>query len=153
MPSFLDVRDSTDAEPLSSAAAAAAAIDAMLLGKPRKSFDAVYFSGSISLLPDPAAALILTSRVLKERTGKVYVTQTYQRRTPPLMIYFKPIIKFFTTIDFGRVVTERAILDWYDEASEELEVEIHQPIKGSVDTALQCAYVSVLRQRVEEDVI
>lgn len=42
-------------------------------------FDAAYFSGSLTLMPDPPAALRAAASMLKE-SGRVYVTQTFQNR-------------------------------------------------------------------------
>lgn len=116
-------------------------------------FDAVYFSGSISLLPDPALALRTVAGLLRPESGRVYVTQTYQRRSFPLLRFVKPAIKFLTTIDFGQLVMEADILRVYKEVEEILEVQRHEPIRGSIDSALQCAYLSVLIQASEPDEI
>jgi hypothetical protein len=56
-----------------------AKIDASSKSNDCRDFDAVYFSGSISLMPDPVAALHATAKLLKAG-GKIYVTQTFQRR-------------------------------------------------------------------------
>lgn len=120
--------------------------------RPRKAFAAVYFSGSFSLLPDPPAALRLASKVLADH-GKIYITQTFQRRTLPLLNVIKPWIYFVTSIDFGQLISTSKIIDLYKEVEEDLELESHTPIEGSVDTVLQGAYMSVLRHSAEEDAI
>jgi len=126
--------------------------EAAALTKPRKAFGAVYFSGSFSLLPDPPAALRLTSKMLADN-GKIYITQTFQRTTLPFLNVIKPWIYYITSIDFGQLITTSEIMDLYKEVEEELEVESHSLIEGSIDTALQGAYISVLRHSVEEDAI
>jgi hypothetical protein len=43
---------------------------------------------------------------LLQPNGKIYVTQTYQRYTPPLLPYLKPLLKYVTTIDFRQLIRE-----------------------------------------------
>mmetsp|Transcript_20330 Transcript_20330/g.48000 ORF Transcript_20330/g.48000 Transcript_20330/m.48000 type:complete len:470 (+) Transcript_20330:43-1452(+) len=148
MPWHLDASGG-DADKKIEAMAQAAAARAT---RPRKAFGAVYFSGSFSLLPDPPAALRLTSKVLADH-GKIYITQTFQRRTLPLLNVIKPWIYFVTSIDFGQLISTSKIIDLYKEVEEDLELESHTPIEGSVDTVLQGAYMSVLRHSAEEDAI
>jgi SAM-dependent methyltransferase len=109
--------------------------------------DAVYFSGSFSLLPDPVKALQLVSQYVKdggdEKRGHVYITQTYQRKTPFFLPYIKPLMKYATTIDFGNLVSEEEVLKTFEESG--LTLLEHTVIHGSVDNAMQAAYVSVLR--------
>lgn len=108
--------------------------------------DAVYFSGSFSLLPDPVKALQLVSKYVKEdgaEKGKIYITQTYQRKTPFFLPYIKPLMKYATTIDFGNLVREEDVLKTFKESG--LKVLEHEVIPGSVDNAMQAAYLSVLR--------
>ena len=109
------------------------------------SIDAVYFSGSFSLLPDPNGALKSILPLLK-RDGKVYITQTYQKRSPPLLGFFKPLIKYLTTIDFGRLIKVEEI-DSFFESNEDFDLISHDVIEGSVDTYFQAAYMSVLKQK------
>ena len=52
--------------------------------RPAGGFDASYFSGSLSLMPDPPAALRAAAAVTKPG-GYIYVTQTFQRRPVPLL--------------------------------------------------------------------
>ena len=109
----------------------------------KKEFDAVYFSGSFSLLPKPVEALNSLSSMLVEDTGRIYITQTFQRRTPIFMNTVKPMLKYLTTIDFGRLVSEEEIMELYNKS--ELSVEKHEVIKGSLDNRWQAAYLSVLK--------
>jgi ubiquinone/menaquinone biosynthesis C-methylase UbiE len=111
--------------------------------------DAVYFSGSFSLLPDPVKALQLVSEFVKRNTktgvdgGAIYITQTYQRKTPFLLPYAKPLLKYATTIDFGKLVKEEEVLQIFKESG--LEVVEHNVIPESVDNRFQAAYLSILR--------
>ena len=108
--------------------------------------DAVYFSGSFSLLPDPVNALHLVSEFVKAKDGEkgsIFITQTYQRKTPFFLPYLKPLLKYATTIDFGQLVTEEDILRTFKESR--LEVVEHEVIPGSVDNSLQAAYLTILR--------
>lgn len=128
-------------------------------GKRRRVFDAVYFSGSFSLLPDPVGALRLASELVRRPNGEaggdvdgekgcgggrgdIYITQTYQRRTPFFLPYIKPLMKFVTTIDFGQLVREADVLRTFEESG--LKLAEHAVIPGSVDNSLQAAYLTVL---------
>mmetsp|Transcript_10162 Transcript_10162/g.21831 ORF Transcript_10162/g.21831 Transcript_10162/m.21831 type:complete len:274 (+) Transcript_10162:250-1071(+) len=115
-------------------------------------FDAVYFSGSFSLLPDPVKALQLVSELVKNKKvvdgcdvpskGSIFITQTYQRRTPFFLPYVKPLLKYATTIDFGNLVREEEVLQTFNDSG--LKVIEHKVIPGSVDNSLQAAYLTIL---------
>merc|ERR1712071_44019 len=109
----------------------------------KKKFDAAYFSGSISLLPDPLEALRAVAEVVKPN-GLIYVPQTYQRRTFPFLKYIKPMLKFLTSVDFGQLVMVDEVEDLLWKGSG-LEVIEHEIIPGSVNNYLQAAYLTVLR--------
>ena len=68
-------------------------------------YDAVYFSASLMLLPDPAAAIRQVTGLLRPG-GAVYATQTFQLRRSRLAERGKPLIRHLTTIEFGRVTYE-----------------------------------------------
>lgn len=68
-------------------------------------YDAVYFSASFMLLPDPEGALRHCASLLKP-CGRVYFTQTIQNHPSRWMEFFKPFLKRLTSIDFGRVTYE-----------------------------------------------
>ena len=108
--------------------------------------DAVYFSGSFSLLPDPVKALKLVADFVKDKDsnkkGSIYITQTYQRRTPFFLPYVKPLLKYATSIDFGNLVREEEVLETFKESG--LNVVEHKVIPGSVDNTFQAAYLSIL---------
>jgi SAM-dependent methyltransferase len=112
-------------------------------GSESKLFDAVYFSGSFSLLPKPLEALLSLSPILSTNHGRIYITQTYQRRTPFLLHRVKPLLKYLTTIDFGNLVTTEDIMQLYNKSG--LEIVEHEVIAGSVDNYWQAAYLSVLK--------
>ncbi|GFH59986.1 hypothetical protein CTEN210_16462 [Chaetoceros tenuissimus] len=107
-------------------------------------FNSVYFSGSFSLMPDPKEALVKVAKVLEPK-GKIYITQTYQKKTPPLMTYLKPMIKYVTTIDFGQLVTVEQVKQFFQ--VENLELEQHSVIDGSLDNYWQAAYITVLAKK------
>ena len=65
-------------------------------------YDAVYFSGSFMLLPDPVAALRHVLPQLKPG-GRVFFTQTFHDRRSPLAERIKPMLHKVTTIHFGQV--------------------------------------------------
>ncbi len=68
-------------------------------------YDAVYFSGSFMLLPDPTAALRHVGSLLVPN-GRLYFTQTFEARPSPLLEVVKPLLRWVTTIDFGSVTYE-----------------------------------------------
>lgn len=86
-------------------------------------YDAVYFSASLMLLPDPAAAITHVAAQLAPG-GRVFATQTFQRRRSRLMERAKPMIRHVTTIDFGRVTYEDDFRACLDAAGVEL-MELH----------------------------
>ena len=110
--------------------------------RPQGGFDAAYFSGSLTLMPDPVEALQAVAAVVRPG-GRVYVTQTYQKRAAPVMRVVKPLLRYVTTVDFGRLTsTEEAERIFRDS---ELELVEHAAIAGSVDTVFQTAFRTVLR--------
>ena len=104
-------------------------------------FDGAYFSGSLTLMPDPVAALRAAAAVVRPG-GTIHCTQTYQRRTLPLLATIKPLLKYVTTIDFGQLTTEERARSIFHASG--LHVEQHAVIPGSVDTPLQAAYHTIL---------
>jgi ubiquinone/menaquinone biosynthesis C-methylase UbiE len=77
-------------------------------------YDAAYFSASFMLLPDPPAALRHVQTLLRP-AARVYFTQTFEHRRSRLVELVKPLLRYATTIDFGRVTYEpefrRALAD------------------------------------------
>ncbi|WP_111415023.1 class I SAM-dependent methyltransferase [Billgrantia lactosivorans] len=87
-------------------------------------YDAVYFSASFMLLPEPERALRHSAGLLAPG-GQLYFTQTIQLRPSPTMERLKPLLKRLTSIDFGRVTYEdvfKAQLDAADLALDEFRV-------------------------------
>jgi len=68
-------------------------------------YDAVYWSGSFMLMPDPVGALQHV-RTLLAPSGAMYFTQTFERDRSKLAEIAKPLLRWVTTIDFGRVTYE-----------------------------------------------
>lgn len=68
-------------------------------------YDAAYFSASLMLLPDPAAAVRRVASLLRPG-GTLYATQTFQARRSRLAERAKPLIRYVTTVEFGRVTYE-----------------------------------------------
>ena len=112
-------------------------------GAPRGSlFDAAYFSGSISLMPEPHVALQIAARLVVPG-GLVYVTQTFQRRDVPLLRLVKPALRLLTTIDFGKLTFEADVDDIVRRSG--LQLVEKSVVPRSVDNAFQAAFVLVLR--------
>lgn len=68
-------------------------------------YDAVYFSASFMLLPEPERALRHCCALLNPG-GRLFFTQTIQKRPDRFMEILKPMLKRITSIDFGRVTYE-----------------------------------------------
>jgi SAM-dependent methyltransferase len=68
-------------------------------------YDAVYFSGSFMLLPEPERALRHCCALLSP-DGRIFFTQTIQKQPARWMEILKPMLKRVTSIDFGRVTYE-----------------------------------------------
>lgn len=86
-------------------------------------YDAVYFSASLMLLPDPAAAIVHVTSLLAPG-GRIFATQTFQTRRSRFMERAKPLIRHVTTIEFGRVTYEADFRRTLDTAGVEL-VELY----------------------------
>jgi len=84
------------------------------------SYDAVYFSGSFMLLPEPERAL-RHCRALLRPGGRIFFTQTFQTKPSRWMEAVKPMLKRVTSIDFGRVTYEDAFRAQLRAAGLELE--------------------------------
>lgn len=85
-----------------------------------RAYDAVYFSGSFMLLPNPAAALRHACTLLAPN-GRLYFTQTFEHRRAPALEVMKPLLRLLTTIDFGRVTYEDEFRQTLAAAAVELE--------------------------------
>ncbi len=68
-------------------------------------YDAVYFSASFMLLPDPRGALRHVATLLAPG-GRLYFTQTFENQRASAMERIKPLLRLVTTIDFGKVTYE-----------------------------------------------
>lgn len=104
-------------------------------------FDCAYFSGSLTLMPDPAAALKCTAAMLTDG-GVIYVTQTFQNKPAPIMERLKPLLRRFTSVDFGKVTYHSEVAEIVQKAG--LTIIEDKPIPGSIDTAAQTARLLVL---------
>lgn len=83
-------------------------------------YDAVYFSASFMLLPEPERALRHCCTLLTPG-GRIYFTQTIQQSHSRWMEALKPLLKRVTSIDFGRVTYEEAFKAQIRDAGLELE--------------------------------
>ena len=84
-------------------------------------YDAVYFSASFMLLPEPERALRHCCALLRP-DGRIYFTQTIQLQRSRWMETIKPMLKRITSIDFGRVTYEEDFRAQIRAADLDLEV-------------------------------
>lgn len=70
-------------------------------------YDAVYFSASFMLMPDPPAVLRHVVSLLRPG-APLFFTQTFERSRSRAAEIVKPLLRLVTTIDFGRVTYEDA---------------------------------------------
>lgn len=68
-------------------------------------YDAVYFSASLMLLPDPVAAIAHVGKLLAPG-GRLFATQTFFHRRSRFLERTKPVLRRLTTIEFGQVTYE-----------------------------------------------
>jgi len=118
--------------------------------KQEKAYDAAYFSGSWTLMPSPVQALHIASSFVKP-DGKVFVTQTFQRATTPLLSTLKPMLKHLTTIDFGELHYEVDLEEYIQNAEEpvngiSLVLEENSIVPGSIDNNYQAARLLVFKK-------
>lgn len=83
-------------------------------------YGAVYFSASFMLLPEPERALRHCCTLLKP-DGRIFFTQTIEKRPSRWMEFLKPALKRVTSIDFGRVTYEDTFKAQIRAAGMELE--------------------------------
>jgi SAM-dependent methyltransferase len=82
-------------------------------------YDAVYFSASLMLLPDPVAAMKHVAAQLTP-DGRLFSTQTFHHRRSAVLERVKPMLHRLTTIHFGRVTYEHELRDAFTAAGVEL---------------------------------
>jgi len=83
-------------------------------------YDAICFSGSLMLLPEPEAAL-RHCRGLLGPDGRIYLTLTIEMHPSRWMELIKPRLKWLTSIDFGVVTYEERLRGQLTAAGLELE--------------------------------
>lgn len=111
---------------------------------PPAKFDAAYFSGSLTLMPDPPEALRRVAALVKPG-GSVFVTQTFQRHYSPVSAFVKPWLRYLTTVDFGQVTYRNEVDRIIEKAGPSLQLIEASPIPGSLDNTWQVATLLVLR--------
>ena len=113
-------------------------------------YDAAYFSGSWTLMPNPVQALRIAATFVKDE-GEIYVTQTFQRSPTPFLSVIKPLLKYITTIDFGPLHYESDLEQYIDQAKEmvdglSLKVVENCVVPGSIDNKFQSARLIVFKK-------
>jgi len=107
-------------------------------------FDAVYFSGSLTLMPDPPEALRAAAKLVVHG-GPIYITQTFQNVRSPLMERVKPLLHVLTTVDFGVVTYHSQVAQIVAAAG--LVIVEDKAIPNSIDTRFQTARLIEVRER------
>lgn len=93
-------------------------------------YDAVYFSASFMLMPDPPAVLRHVSTLLTGE-GRVYFTQTFHDRRSKVLERAKPLLGRVTTIEFGRVTYEDDFVRTVDAGGLDLAEFVTMDRKGA----------------------
>ena len=93
-------------------------------------------------MPDPPAALKCAAAMLVDG-GLIYVTQTFQNRPSPIMERVKPLLRRFTSVDFGRVTYYKEVAEIARKAG--MTIVEDAPVPGSIDNANQKARLIVLK--------
>jgi ubiquinone/menaquinone biosynthesis C-methylase UbiE len=109
-------------------------------------YDAVYFSGSFMLLPQPEQALRHCCALLNA-DGRIFFTQTIQKQPARWMEILKPMLKRVTSIDFGRVTYEDDFRAQVHAAGLELEEFTALAHHGSRASYIAVARPARARQR------
>lgn len=105
--------------------------------------DAVYFSGSFSLLPDPLEALNAAQQLVNPG-GTIYITQTYASSSTRMGAITKPLIKYFTTIDFGQLVSNEKVMNVFEASN--LTIVTHEQLQQTNAFGLSPpAFLTVLK--------
>ncbi len=68
-------------------------------------YDQIIFSSSFMLMPDQSKAISIAKKMLNPG-GKLYFLMTLYNKRKELMEKIKPMIKHYTTIDFGKITYE-----------------------------------------------
>jgi len=68
-------------------------------------YDQIIFSSSFMLMPDQNKAISIAKKLLNPG-GKIYFLMTLYNKKRELMEKVKPMIKHYTTIDFGKITYE-----------------------------------------------
>lgn len=110
-------------------------------------YDAVYFSASFMLLPDPRRALQHCATLLKP-DGRIFFTQTFEKRRSRWIETLKPMLKGVTSIDFGRVTYEEDFREEIHAAG--LELEEFTTIAEKGGRAFCLAVASPVRSAVDQ---
>ena len=101
-------------------------------------YDAIYFSASFMLLPEPERALRHCCTLLKPG-GRIHFTQTIQYSHSRVMEALKPMLRRLTSIDFGRVTYEQDFRAQIEAAGLELETFTVLETHGSRASCLAIA--------------
>jgi len=63
------------------------------------------------LMPDPLRALILSKKLMQDKNSTVSFLMTIYKKPNPILETIKPIIKYVTSVNFGKVIYERDFLE------------------------------------------
>ena len=66
---------------------------------------------------------------LLPKGARIHITQTYQIRTPPMMHVIKPLMVYFTSVDFGKLVTNSSALEIFSKCEHKVKLVTHSVIK------------------------
>ncbi len=70
-------------------------------------YDFIVFSGSFMLMPDREKALAIAKRLLNKNGQILFLLTLYEQKPRfKLLEKIKPLLKYYTTVDFGKLVYE-----------------------------------------------
>ena len=80
-------------------------------------FKFIFFSFSFMLMPDQLKALEVSKRILdKSEESRIAMVLTLNQNKNSLLSWIKPLIKRWTTVDFGNVIYEDDLFSLFDSA-------------------------------------
>ena len=112
-------------------------------------FKFIFFSFSFMLMPDQLKALEVSKRILdKSEESRIAMVLTLNQNKNSLLSWIKPLIKRWTTVDFGNVIYEDDLFSVFDSAG--LEVTKKVRVQKGMNPFLKIAPVYYIECKVKK---